>query len=199
MGFYHIKNIKIDELNNKISGDLADSNWHPLDYFHINDLCDKETFEEKYANFIYNIVCWNYHPAPNNKYFKLAMNDLLEDYYNDAHDIGEVDTYKKYKTVIEGILNNDHQKVIKLKSERELYPELYYQLNPVEINSKFEYDYYKNKKGELYCYIQGKGLQICLTNKKNYAYPIGQPIDKDKFYEYNDFLKSIDEAGELEM
>ena len=53
MGYYHIKNIKIDRKNNNISADLADSNIYPKTYYHIDSLNDKGSFKEKYANFIY--------------------------------------------------------------------------------------------------------------------------------------------------
>lgn len=72
MGYYHIKNIKVDRKNNSISADLADSNWEPLDWFYVDNLSDSEKFENKYANFIYNLVSGNFHPSPNNKYSKIV-------------------------------------------------------------------------------------------------------------------------------
>ena len=46
MGYYHIKNIKIDRKNNNISADLADSNIYPKTYYHIDSLNDKGSFKE---------------------------------------------------------------------------------------------------------------------------------------------------------
>lgn len=200
MGYYHLKNIKIDKKNNKISGDLADSNWTPIEYRHYDDFCLGDTFEEKYANFIYNVVCGNYHPVTSSKYDRIMMNGYLHNYYQDAHDIGEVATYKKYEDVINGILKRDVSKCIRLESERTLHPELYYILTPVEIESKYKDkgDYYKNKKGELYC-LTNKGLMICSDSDKNYGYPCSYLYDEEKikFIEYNEFLNNNEKEMEL--
>lgn len=190
MSYYHIKNINVDRKNNCISADLADSCWHPLDWFHINDLCDKTKFEDKYANFIYNLVTGNFHPISNNKYSKIVMNHYLSNYYDDAHDIGELNTYDKYKDVIKGIMNNDYSKCIILKSDRELNPNRYYKLTPIKTNiNKCNADYYTNEKGELYCISEGK-LKRCDSTEKNYGYPLYEPQDVECFINNNDFLKN---------
>lgn len=199
MSYYHIKNIDIDKKNNKISADLADSCFSPLEYFHIGSLCDKETFEEKYANFIYNVVSGNFHPQSNNRYSKLVMNHWLENYYDDAHDIGEVETYNKYKEVINGILTNNSSKIKMLESDKELNPEKYYCLKPIEVNTKYEGIYYANEKGKIFNYTNDKGLQLCDNRINNYGEPICVPSDIDKFIEHNEFLQSnvLDDSVEL--
>ena len=188
MGFYHIKNIKIDRKNNNISADLADSNLYPLTYYHIDCLCDKESFKEKYANFIYNIISGNFHPNKGNKYSKLVMNNCLENYYDDAHDIGELATYEKYESVINAILNNSYNKNIVIPSDREINPKDYYILTEVQVNSKYDYSYFKNKKGGLYCLKDGE-LYLCSHTNKDFGYPLYKPLDIDKFIMYNDFLE----------
>lgn len=187
MSYYHIKNINIDKKNNCISADLADSCWSPLDWIHINDLSDKKTFEEKYANFIYNLVSGNFHPTSNNKYSKIVMNHYLHNYYDDAHDIGELATYNKYKNVVMAIMNNDYSKCVQLKSDRELNPEKYYILNKIDIHSKYDGEYYTNENGDLFNYNDNE-LNICSTRKDNYGYPLCISQDIDKFREFNDFL-----------
>ena len=192
MGFFHIKNIKIDKKNNVISGDLADSNWTPIEYKHYDDFCFGDTFEEKYANFIYNVVSGNYHPMASNKYDKIMMNSKLCNYYQDAHDIGELETYRKYEEVVNGILNNNPEKVVVLESDRTLYPEKYYVLYPIEMEEQNKYknngDFYTNSKDELYCFMNNK-LMYC-DNEKNYGYPYYSVYDneKDMFEKYNKFL-----------
>ena len=188
MGFYHIKNIKIDRKNNNISADLADSNIYPLTYHHIDCLCDKGNFKEKYAHFIYNVITGNFHPNNDNKYSKLVMNNCLDNYYDDAHDIGELATYEKYKPVINAILNNRYDKNIVVPSDREINPEDYYILTETQVDSKYDYSYLKNKKGELYC-LKNNELYLCDHSNKNFGYPLYKPLDIDRFYDYNYFLK----------
>lgn len=195
MGYYHIKNIKIDRKNNNISADLADSNIYPKTYYHIDSLNDKGSFKEKYANFIYNVVSGNFHPTKSSKYYKLVMNYYLDNYYDDAHDIGELATYEKYKDVINAILNDCYDKNMVVPSDREINPENYYILQETKNGSNFDYPYYTNKKGELYCIKDGK-LQSCISSKKDYGYPIGTVYNIEKFIEYNDFLTK-DKALEL--
>ena len=87
MGFYHIKNIKLDKKNNNISADLADSNLEPRTYYHVDRLFDEDSFSEKYAQFIYNLVSGNFHPSRGSQYSKLVLNNWLDNYYDDVHDI----------------------------------------------------------------------------------------------------------------
>lgn len=189
MSYYHIINIKMDKKNNSISADLADSCWEPSRWVHLKDLCDKETFEEKYANLMYNLISGNYHPSLNTRYSRLVMNPYLKNYCDDVHDIGELKTYYKYKEVIIGIINDDYDKCVVLKSERELYPNRYYKLTPIKIKvNQYGGNYYTNEKGELYCYKQGK-LYFCDSTNKDYGYPLYVPLDVKKYFEINGFLK----------
>ena len=197
MGFYYIKNIKLDKKNNNISADLADSNIEPRTYYHINRLFDVDSFSEQYAHFIYNLVAGNFHPHSNNKYSKIVMNNLLENYYDDARDIGKIETYSKYKEVINAILNNNYNMYTVLPSDREINPENYYILDEVYVDSKYDYPYYKNKKGELYCLKDGE-LQVCSTSSKSYGYPLYKPNDIERFYKYNNILLKEKEE-ELEI
>ena len=201
MSYYHISNINIDKENNNISADLADSCWTPIEYFHCDKLFDDDTFEEKYANFIYNAVSGNFHPNPDNIYSKLVMNNLLRNYYDDANDIGILKTYNKYKDVINGILTSDLSKCVKLESERTLNPEYYYALTPINIDekSKNNGDYYINQKGDLFCFTE-KGLMSCSTSENQYGYPLLVIYDdKEKYIEYNDFLKDDSKGLESEV
>lgn len=187
MSFYYIKNIKLDKKNNNISADLADSSLEPRTYYHVDRLFDEDSFSEKYAQFIYNLVSGNFHPSRNSQYSKLVLNHWLDNYYDDVHDIGIVETYKKYESVINAILKNDYTRYVQLPSDRELNPDKYYILQKTNIDSNFDYPYYTNQKGELYCIKDGK-LQLCISSKKDYGYPIGDVYNIDKFIEYNDFL-----------
>ena len=67
MSYYHIKNINIDKTKNNISADLADSSLYPLTFYNTEFLCQRKTFEETYAEFIYNLVSGNFHPTSNSK------------------------------------------------------------------------------------------------------------------------------------
>lgn len=187
MGFYHIKNIKLDKKNNNISADLADYNLEPRTYYHVDRLFDEDSFSEKYAQFIYNLVSGNFHPSRGSQYSKLVLNHWLDNYYDDVHDIGALATYKKYENVVNAILKNDYTRCVQLPSDRELNPDKYYILQETNIDSKYDYPYYTNQKGELYCIKDGK-LQSCISSKKDYGYPIGTVYDIDRFIEYNDFL-----------
>lgn len=187
MSFCYIKNIKLDKKNNNISADLADSNVFPKTYYHIDSLYNDSSFNEKYAKFISDIVSGALHPNGNNHYSKLVLNHWLDNYYDDVHDIGVIETYRKYESVVNAILRNDYAKCAQLPSDRELNPDRYYILQETNINSNFDYPYYTNQKGELYCIKDGK-LQSCISSKKNYGYPIGTVDNIDKYIEYNDFL-----------
>ena len=81
MSYYHIKNINIDKKKNNISADLADSSLYPLTFYNSEFLCQRNTFEETYAEFIYNLVSGNFHPTSNSKYSKLVLNNYLDNYF----------------------------------------------------------------------------------------------------------------------
>jgi len=198
MSYYHIKNIDISKKKNKISADLADSSLYPISYFHVDNLSNKETFEEKYADFIFNVVSGNFHPQRNNVFYRIMMDHWLENYYDDAHDIGSLATYHKYKDVVDGLLTNNESKLVMLPSERELNPERYYVLKPIKLDVDYDGDYYINEKGVIYNYTKEKGLQDCENREiSTYGKPYGKPYELDKFIQYNKFLKEKDK--ELEM
>ena len=111
MSYYHIKNIHIDKTKNNISADLADSSLYPLTFYNTEFLCQRITFEETYAEFIYNLVSGNFHPTSNSKFSKLVLNHDLENYYDDAHNIGKLETYYKYKNNIDAILSGNYQEL----------------------------------------------------------------------------------------
>lgn len=200
MSYYHIKNIKMDQKNNIISADLADSCWEPLTYSHIEDLYKEGTFEEKYEKLISNIIVGNLHPLESNKLSILVMNPLFSGYYDDMHDLGVNKTYQKYKSVINGVLTDNVEECIKLKSDRELNPDKYYVLHKIDSNKIKENtnNYYENQKGELYC-LENGNLKVCSTSKKNYGYPLYIPFDQDKFIEYNEFLKENKNEESMEL
>jgi len=201
VGYYHIKNIRLDKKGNKISADFADNNWQPLDWFHVDDLAkEKNGFDEKYANLIYNLVAGNFHPVSNSVYSRIVMNHYLKNYYQDAYDIGELATYNKYKGNIEKLFDNNDNECIEIKSDRELNPEKYYVLDKYD-DSDLEYkgEYYVNQVGEIFC-IKDNKLMTCDNRKTNYGYPISEVYyDKEKYYEYNDFLKNQSKEDEMEM
>ena len=202
MGYYHIKNIDINKRENYIAADLADSNWQPIEWFHVSDLSkDKSLFEEKYANFIYNLVSGNFHPISSNKYSKIVMNRHLHNYYEDAHDIGEMETYKKYKDNIDKIMTGKEYECDEIKSDRELNPEKYYILNKYNDSKlKFKGDYYTNSIGEIFC-IEDNKLMKCDIRKTNYGYPIYEVYyDKDKYFKHNKFLNELEKNnGEISL
>ena len=126
MSYYHIKNIHIDKTKNNISADLADSSLYPLTFYNTEFLCQRITFEETYAEFIYNLVSGNFHPTSNSKFSKLVLNHDLENYYEDAHNIGKLETYYKYKNNIDAILktNNTYKAKVTLNYNERLKEKL---------------------------------------------------------------------------
>ena len=125
MSYYHIKNINIDKKKNNISADLADSSLYPLTFYNSEFLCQRNTFEETYAEFIYNLVSGNFHPTSNSKYSRLVLNNYLDNYYEDVKDIGVVETYKKYKDNVDAILSGNLSKIKHIESDKELHPEIF--------------------------------------------------------------------------
>lgn len=198
MSYYHIKNINIDKTKNNISADLADSSLYPLTFYNTEFLCQRKTFEETYAEFIYNLVSGNFHPTSNSKFSKLVLNHDLENYYDDAHNIGKLETYYKYKNNIDAILSGNLSRIKNIESDKEMHPEKYYVLTKLDLDIGYDYEYYINKRGKLYTFINNK-IMSCSQDDKNYGYPqsavYGQ--EKEKLLEYNDFFK--DKSDELEI
>ena len=198
MSYYHIKNIHIDKTKNNISADLADSSLYPLTFYNTEFLCQRITFEETYAEFIYNLVSGNFHPTSNSKFSKLVLNHDLENYYDDAHNIGKLETYYKYKNNIDAILSGNLSRIKNIESDKEMHPEKYYVLTKLDLDIGYDYDYYINKRGKLYTFINNK-IMSCSQDDKNYGYPLSVVYgkEKEKLLEYNDFFK--DKSDELEI
>lgn len=198
MSYYHIKNINIDKTKNNISADLADSSLYPLTFYNTEFLCQRITFEETYAEFIYNLVSGNFHPTSNSKFSKLVLNHDLENYYDDAHNIGKLETYYKYKNNIDAILSGNLSRIKNIESDKEMHPEKYYVLTKLDLDIGYDYEYYINKRGKLYTFINNK-IMSCSQDDKNYGYPLSVVYgkEKEKLLEYNDFFK--DKSDELEI
>lgn len=121
----YIKNVILDEKNNKIIADIADGNVYPLTFMEQKELYSQyKSYEEKYGAFICGLVSGTLRCAnESNKLAKLETSKALRNYYDDYRVLGAKGVYRKYKDVIYQILNkgleNDKQEVI--PSELELH------------------------------------------------------------------------------
>lgn len=121
----YIKNIILDEKNNKIIADIADGNVYPLTFMEQKELYSQyKSYEEKYGAFICGLVSGTLRCAnESNKLANLETSKALRNYYDDYRVLGAKGVYRKYKDVIYQILNkgleNDKQEVI--PSELELH------------------------------------------------------------------------------
>lgn len=121
----YIKNIRLDEKNNKIIADIADGNISPLIFLEQRELYSHlNSYEEKYGTFINDLVsgivrCSN----ESHKLARLETSKALMNYNDDYRVLGAVGVYRKYKDVINKILydnlQNDEQNII--PSEVELH------------------------------------------------------------------------------
>lgn len=121
----YIKNIRLDEKNNKIIADIADGNISPLTFLEQRELYSHlNSYEEKYGTFINDLVsgivrCNN----ESHKFSRLETSKALRNYNDDYKVLGAVGVYRKYKDVINKILydnlQNDEQSII--PSEVELH------------------------------------------------------------------------------
>ena len=109
----YIKNIILDEKNNKIIADIADGNVYPLTFMKQKELYSHyKSYEEKYGAFICGLVSGTLRCAnESNKLAKLETSKALKNYYDDYRDV-------IYQILYKG-LENDKQEVI--PSELELH------------------------------------------------------------------------------
>lgn len=194
MSYYHTKNIKMNKEKNIISADLADSSWSPLRYTHVENLYPKSTsFEESYADLMSDIINGNFHPTKSSEFYPLCMKFGMN-YYDDVRDIGTLNTYNKYKDEISEVIQNPSYKSNPLPRDRELNPKKYYSLIPVNVDTKYDYNYFEDSKGKLFCIDDGK-LSICGSDpdhKNSYGYPLYNIYDDfdgenaiDKYMKYS--------------
>lgn len=111
VSYYSGRNLKIDKINNKISCELASSNWRDfkdrLVFEKVDDLYSKlNRIEDKIANLYYDVICGNIHIT--GKYIDLRcsysyFNNFVHEFEsvleNDSkQDLDLYNVYLKYKT-----------------------------------------------------------------------------------------------------
>ena len=109
-----------------------------------------------------------------------------------------METYKKYKDNVDAILSGNLSKIKHIESDKELYPEKYYLLTKLDLDTGYNYDYYINRKGKLYTFVNNK-IMCCSQSEKNFGYPLYTVYgrEKEKLLEYNDFFKDNKETLEM--
>ena len=109
-----------------------------------------------------------------------------------------METYKKYKDNVDAILSGNLSKIKHIESDKELHPEKYYLLTKLDLDTGYNYDYYMNRKGKLYTFVNNK-IMCCSQSEKNFGYPLSTVYgkEKEKLLEYNDFFKENKEFLEI--
>lgn len=124
MSYYILKNLKLDPKNNKISASVADSSWRDANNKYIYDKTDDiyssiPTWEEKYAHFIWSLLRGGIRIEGNNKYKRLeglSGQKGLPEYYSVCSQNTDNELYLKYKDIIEDILNEKKEYIIRFKN-----------------------------------------------------------------------------------
>lgn len=172
----YIKNIILDEKNNRIIADIADGNIYPLTFKQQKELYSNfDSYEEKYGSFIWGLVSGTLRCAnESNKLAKLETSKALKNYYDDYRVLGAKEVYRKYKDVIYQILyeglENDKQEII-----------------PSELDLHYKMKILSNKTFNEVCYI----FQILekITEKQGLS-------KSDKQAKYTEQLKQLLDENE---
>lgn len=123
MSYYILKNLKLDKKNNKMSAEVADSCWRDNNDKFIFDKTEDiypsiKTWEEKYAHLIWSIIRGGVRIEGNSKLKRLEGLDGqggLGNCYDECNKLNDVELYNKYKDVIDGILKEEKNCIIKFK------------------------------------------------------------------------------------
>lgn len=124
MGYYLLRNLRLDKRNNKIAAEVADSCWRDENDNHIYNKSEDiypsiKTWEEKYAHLIYSVVTGGVRIQGSHKLRRIEYDKCIKElshYYDDCLKLGDVNTYKKYKDVIENILTEKKDYIIKFSN-----------------------------------------------------------------------------------
>lgn len=126
MGYLIVKNLKLDKKNNRISGDVADSNVTDYNdnymYYPTEDIYSSlKTWEEKYARLVYSVITGGIHIYGSHKLRKIELGTNikeLENYMEEARELGYVGVYNKHKDLIESIFKEKREYIIKFTEDK---------------------------------------------------------------------------------
>ena len=110
MGADYIKDLIVDEKNNKITCKMADCKDRQRIFRNFEYTSKNNLFEEKYSELLWDIFSCSVHfYDQKHKLSTLIYAKELKNYYTDCAIIGKLNTYKKYKSKIEQILSDKNQ------------------------------------------------------------------------------------------